>query len=143
MLSDPNKIIDFTFLEFPQHLLIPSQKNTVKFRATNYSNKKETFQFQVSGENLEIQQPDPLQENIGFEANEQKEFEINVTPLKDGTGKLIITLNWMKLVEYTVKVQKVRDQVSKNKMSKILKKISAVSSAQIDQFRMEDFKVSL
>ncbi|MHA1756499.1 MAG: hypothetical protein ACTSVV_07000 [Promethearchaeota archaeon] len=129
-LSDPNKIIDLRITYFPQHLIVPSQEgNKISFQATNYSNKPEDFQFIIRGENLDIKVPDELLNTIRFNSGESKQFSIDIIPKIDGSGKLILTINWMKIEQEIVKVQKLRESVPESKIDTILGKIKTFSAS--------------
>ena len=136
--ENQSKAISITFTRFPQNLLIPSIDNLISFQAINYFNNKEKFKFDIEGENLNIECPKDLEEEIHFDPGETKNFDITLTPTADGYGKLTIIINWLKRVEYTVKVKKVRAQVPKSKSKKILGKYSVKFSKESYDFKPED-----
>ncbi len=131
--------ISITFTRFPQNLLIPSIDNIISFQAINNFNNTEKFKFDVEGENLNIAVPEDLEQEIHFNPGETKNFDIKLIPTLDGYGKLSIDVNWLKRVEYTVKVKKVRAQVPKSKTKKILGKYSVTFSKESYEFKPENF----
>ena len=137
-MTDQSKAISITFTNFPQNLLIPTIENIISFQAVNYFNNKEKFKFDIEGENLNIECPKDLEEEIHFDPEETKNFDIKLIPTLDGYGKLSINVNWLKRVEYTVKVKKVRAQVPKSKSKKILGKYSVKFSKESYDFKPED-----
>ena len=138
-VSDQSKAISITFTKFPQNLLIPSIENIISFQAVNYFNNKEKFKFDFEGENLNVSIPEELEEEIHFNPGETKNFDVNIIPTADGYGKLSIYINWLKRVEYTVKVKKVRAQVPKSKSKKILKRYSITFSKESEDFNPENY----
>ena len=121
--SDPNKTISLNMTKFPQNLLIPSIDNVISFQAINHMNAETYYRFVFEGENLNITIPEELKkEMILFGASDTKNFEMKLVPIVDGFGKLSINIDWMKIIEYTVKVKKVRDTVSTSKINEILTK---------------------
>jgi len=85
-------------------------------------------------------QPHPWEQRTFINLNfNLKNFEIKVTPNTDGYGKVSLNINWLKRVEYTVKVKKVRAQVPKSQSKKILGKYSVTFSKESDEFKPEDF----
>ena len=124
------------------NLLIPSIDNIVSIQAMNYLNQEESFQFNFEGENLEISVPEDFQGQIKFGAGETKNFNLNLTPTADGSGKLIINISWMKTVQYTEKVQKVRDAVPVSKINDILGKYSLTFTEPAISFNSSEFIIS-
>ena len=139
---DPSKIISLNITQYPMHLLIPSIDNVVSIQAMNYLNQEESFEFIFQGDNLEIGVPEDLQGHIKFGAGEVKNFNLNLTPTADGSGKLVITINWLKLVEYTEKVQKIRDVVRISKVNEIFGKYSIKSAEPAIKFNSSEFIIS-
>ena len=139
---DPNKVISLNITNYPMNLLIPSIDNIVSIQAMNYLNQEESFQFNFEGENLEISVPEDFQGQIKFGAGETKNFNLNLTPTADGSGKLIINISWMKTVQYTEKVQKVRDAVPVSKINDILGKYSLTFTEPAISFNSSEFIIS-
>ena len=139
---DPNKVISLNITNYPMNLLIPSIENIVSIQAINYLNQEEGFQFNFEGENLEIGVPEDFQGQIKFGAGETKNFNLNLTPTADGSGKLIINISWMKTVQYTEKVQKVRDAVPVSKINDILGKYSLTFTEPAISFNSSEFIIS-
>ena len=138
--SDPNKVINLTVTKFPQNLLIPNGDNQVSLQVMNASNKIETLKFSFEGENLEITyQPKEFKNEIKFEPGETRKIDLKLNPTADGYGKLIINAYWMKLIQYTVKVQKIRDVISSSNIKKILGSIQALTTNSRDKFKPKDF----
>ena len=121
---DPSRIISLNITQYPMHLLIPSIENIFSIQAMNYLNQEEGFEFIFQGENLEVGVPEDLQGQVKFGAGETRNYNLNLTPTADGSGKLVITINWMKTVQYTEKVQKVRDTVPLSTINDIFGKYS-------------------
>ncbi|MFX1340041.1 MAG: hypothetical protein ACFFDK_15630 [Promethearchaeota archaeon] len=134
-----SKAISITFTRFPQNLLVPDVDNIISFQAINYFNNKEKFKFDIKGENLTVMNSDELEEEIHFDPGETKNFDVKLSPTLNGYGKLSMNVNWLKRVEYTVKVKKVRAQVSKRKSKKILGKYSIKFSKESYEFKPENF----
>lgn len=122
-MSNVDKIISLNITKFPQNLLIPSIDNEITIQAINHSSKSENFKFDFEGENLNIKlEPESYKENIEFAPGETKNIVLKLDPTADGFGKLTINIYWLKIVEYTVKVQKVRDIAQASKIKEVLKK---------------------
>ncbi len=118
--ADPNHVISISVTKFPQNLLIPDSENSVSFQVINQSNKDEHFKFVFEGENLEIDiKPIEFLDEILFKPGESKNIDLLLKPTANGFGKLTVNAYWMKVVEYTVKVQKIRDSISSSKINKI------------------------
>ncbi|MFX1375136.1 MAG: hypothetical protein ACFFA0_04935 [Promethearchaeota archaeon] len=120
-MSSSSPIISLNITKFPQNLLIPDMDNVVSIQATNNSDKNENFQFVFEGENIDIfYYSEDLKDKIEFAPRETKNIDLRLNPTAGGFGKLTISAFWLKIVEYTVKVEKVRETVPKNKLNKIL-----------------------
>ncbi|MHA1459078.1 MAG: hypothetical protein ACTSQR_05370, partial [Promethearchaeota archaeon] len=120
--QEPNQVISISVKKFPQNLLIPNAENLISLEISNLSNKDEHFKFVFEGENLEIDvKPVEYKDEVKFAPNETKTINLMLTPVKDGFGKLTINAYWMKLVEYTDKVQHIRKTISASKINSILK----------------------
>ena len=141
-IPDPNKIISLNITQYPMHLLIPSIDNVVSIQAMNYLNQEEGFEFIFQGENLEIGVPEDLQGHIKFGAGETKNFNLNLSPTADGSGKLVITINWLKLVEYTEKVEKIRDAVPHSRITEIFGRYPLKSADLAIIFNSSEFIIS-
>lgn len=139
---DPNKVISLNITQYPMHLLIPSNDNIVSIQAMNYLNQDEGFEFNFEGENLEIGVPEDLQGQVKFGAGETKNFNLTLTPTADGSGKLIITTYWLKTVQYTEKVQKVRDVVPISKITDIFGKYSLTFDEPVLSFNSSEFIIT-
>lgn len=143
-ISDRDKTIALNITHFPLNLLVPGDDNVIRFQAINYFNKQAMFRFEFEGENLIITIPDELQrESVEFGPGETRVFEIKLNPTLDGFGKLTFSVNWLKIVEYTVKVKKVRTKVPKSKINKILKKQTLMVSKYTNDFHPETLIVSM
>lgn len=122
-MANSINIISLTITRFPQNLLIPEVENGVSIQATNNSAKIEKFKFVFEGENLNINLgSEGLRDQIDFAPNETKNLDLKLNPEIDGFGKLIINAYWLKIIEYTVKVQRVRETVPKSKTKNLLEK---------------------
>jgi len=143
-MSNADKIISLNITEFPQNLLIPGIDNRIKIQVINISNKSENFKFDFKGENLNIKLiPDEFKNIIEFDPGETKNLELKLEPTADGFGKLNINVNWLKIIKYKVKVQKVRDVVPNSKITKILKKQAFSITEKIEPFNREDFFIDI
>ena len=142
-ISDPNQVISITIKKFPQNLLIPNLKNSVSLEVVNYSKKEEHFKFVFEGENLEIEvNPDEFNKEVLFKPGETKKIDLALKPTTDGYGKLTINAYWMKLVEYMIDVQKVRETISASKINKILKNIQVLEFDDGDGFNSKNFFIT-
>ncbi len=108
-MSNSSSIISLNITRFPQNILIPDVENGVSIQATSNSTKIEKFKFVFEGENLKVGSiSEDLRDQIEFAPNETKNVDLNLNPEIDGFGKLTINVYWLKIIEYTVKVEKVR-----------------------------------
>jgi len=143
-MSSIDKIISLNITKFPQNLLIAGIDNEVKIHAVNTSSKKETFKFDFEGESLNIRlEPEEFNNHIEFGPGETKEIILKLEPTSDGFGKLIINVNWLKLTEYKIKVQKVRDNVPVSKMNTILKAHAISITEKFEMFNSEDYFINM
>ena len=141
--ADPNHVISISVTKFPQNLLIPDGENSVSFQVINQSNKDEHFKFVFEGENLEIDiKPIEFLDEILFKPGESKNIDLLLKPTANGFGKLTVNAYWMKVVEYTVKVQKIRDSISSSKINKILKNKEFIKPVKSDGFNLKDFIIT-
>ncbi len=105
-MSNSSGIISLKVTRFPQNLLIPDNENGVTIQVTNNSTKNEKFQVVFEGENLKVELiSEDLRDQIEFAPNETKNIDLKLIPEVDGFGKLTINVYWLKIIEYTVKVQ--------------------------------------
>ncbi len=142
-ISDPNQVISITIKKFPQNLLIPNLKNTVSLEVVNYSKKEEHFKFVFEGENLDIEvEPDEFNKEVLFKPGDTKKIDLSLKPTADGYGKLTINAYWMKLVEYMVDVQKIRETISVSEINRILKNIQVLEFDAGDDFNSKDFFIT-
>ncbi|MBY8988217.1 MAG: hypothetical protein KGD61_07160 [Candidatus Lokiarchaeota archaeon] len=140
---NPNHVISISATKFPQNLLIPNVDNSVSFQVTNQSTKEEHFKFVFEGENLELEvKPVEFLDEILFKSGEIKNIDLQLKPTTNGIGKLTVNAYWMKLVEYTVKVQKVRDKISSSRIGQILKDKQFLQSVKHDSFNPKDFIIT-
>jgi hypothetical protein len=143
-MSNADKIVSLNITKFPQNLLITGLDNEVKIHAINTSSKKETFKFDFEGENLNIRlDPKEFENHIEFGSGETKDITLKLEPTSDGFGKLTINVNWLKLTEYKVKVQKVRGVVPVSKMNAILKKHAFTITKKIEKFNSEEYFINM
>ena len=142
-ISDTNQVISITIKKFPQNLLIPNLKNSVSLEVVNNSKKEEHFKFVFEGENLDLKvNPNEFNKEVLFKPGETKQIDLALKPTADGYGKLTINAYWMKLVEYMVDVQKIRDTISASKINKILKNIQVLEFDEGDGFNSKDFFIT-
>jgi len=142
-MSGQAKIISLNITQFPQNLLIPDLENNVSVQVKNNSDKIEKFQFVFEGENLDITfKSDLLKDPIEFAPDETKTIDLMLKPIADGFGKLIINIYHIKVIEYTVKVQKVRKFIPKSMISKIFEKYTLKSTEVIDPINRDEYIAS-
>ncbi len=134
--------ISLTITQFPQNLLIPNIDNAVSLEVLNNLDKKADFKFEFKGENIDLEViPQEFNNNIKLNAKETRKIQLKLTPKVDGYGKLIINVYWLKIIEYTEKVQKIRTTISHSIIKKILAKIQILNSKTIDNFDHNEFMV--
>jgi len=139
-MSNSSSIISLTITRFPQNLLIPNMNNGVSIQVTNNSAKIEKFKFVFEGENLTIDLgSEELRDQIEFAPNETKNVDLNLIPKIDGFGKITISAYWLKIIEYTVKVQKVRETVPKSKIKAILENYAFKDVKKFDTLNPKDY----
>ena len=139
-MSNLSNIVSLNITKFPQNLLIPGMDNDVSIQVTNNSEKKENFSIIFEGENLDITDiTGELKEKIEFAPNDTKNFDVRLTPTASGYGKLTINSYWLKVVEYTVKVQKIREVVPKTKLNKILEGYKFKGTEKINTINPKDY----
>ncbi len=137
---EPNQVISISVKKFPQNLLLPNAENPISLEITNQSNKEEHFKFVFEGENLDIEvNPSEFKNEVKFTSSETKTINLMVTPVRDGFGKLTINAYWMKLVEYTDKVQHIRKTISASKINSILKNKQFLQNGETDVYNINDF----
>ena len=137
--TDQPKAIHIKFTNFPQNLLVSSLENVLSFQATNYFDQDEKFKFDFEGENLDIKFPDELESEIKFSASETKDINLKLNPTTDGFGKLSMVIYWLKVIQYTVKVKKVRDKIPQSRIDEILDKYIMKSSESAESFNPMDY----
>lgn len=141
--ADPNHVISINITKFPQNLLLPGIDNSVTFQVSNQSSKEEHFKFVFEGENLEIKvNPSEFSDEILFKAGESKTIQLQLNPTADGFGKLTVNAYWMKLVEYIVNVEKIRDTIPLSKLSRVLKDKKFLKPVKSDKFNPKDFIIT-
>lgn len=137
---EPNQVISIIVKKFPQNLLIPNAENTISLEISNLSHKEEHFKFGFEGENLGIEvKPSEFKNEVKFAPSETKTINLMLTPVRDGFGKLTINAYWMKLVEYTEKVQHIRKTISASKINSILKNKQFLQNGETDIFNINDY----
>ncbi len=143
-MSNADKIISLNITKFPQNLLISGIDNNISIQVINNSSKIENFKFNFEGENLNIKvEPVNFKDIIEFGPGETKNIELKLEPTTDGSGKLTINVHWLKITEYTVKVQKVRDEIQESKFKKIIDKYSFKDKKTAELFNPDNFIIDL
>jgi len=141
--SDHNQVINLTVTKFPQNLLIPDADNLISLQIMSQSKKIETFKFGFEGENLDVNfEPKDFSDELEFKPGETKAVNLKLKPTGDGYGKLIINAYWMKLIQYTVKVQKLRESVPSSNIKKILGSLQALEPDTGDKFKAKNYFVN-
>ncbi|MHA2007695.1 MAG: hypothetical protein ACW99E_21170 [Promethearchaeota archaeon] len=120
-MSNSSSIISLNITRFPQNLLIPNSNNDVGLQIINNSNKSEILKFDFSGEGLDVKMiTEGLSDQNEFAPNETKNIDLSLIPTADGIGKFILNIYSLKIVEYSVRVQKVKETVPSRKFDQIL-----------------------
>ncbi|MFW9970424.1 MAG: hypothetical protein ACFFDF_09505 [Candidatus Odinarchaeota archaeon] len=143
-MSNLDRIISLNITKFPQNLLIKGIDNEIIIQAVNMSSKKESFKFDFEGENLNVQVlPEDFNNYIEFGPTETKNITLKLDPTTDGFGKISINVNWVKVTETKVKVQKVRNVVPTSKMNAILKTYAFNNPENFEIFNSEDYFINM
>jgi hypothetical protein len=143
-MSNTKKAISLNITKFPQNLLIPGINNEIEIHAINSSSKKENFKFDFDGENLKvILKTDNFKDNIEFGPGETKTINLQIEPTTDGYGKLNVNVHWLKIIEYTVKVPKIRETIQVDKANKILGKLALKITEKFEVFNPEEFIIDM
>jgi len=122
---------------------MPGIDNSVSFQVINQSTKEEHFKFVFEGENLEIDvSPIEFLDEVLFKSGETKIIQLQLNPTKNGFGKLTVNAYWMKVIEYIVNVQKIRDKIPLSKISRILKNKNFLKPVKSDNFNPKDFIIT-
>jgi hypothetical protein len=118
--------------------------NGVSIQATNNSAKNETFRFVFEGENLIVDlESEELRDQVEFAPNETKNVELKLNPEIDGFGKLIINAYCLKIIKYTVKVQRVRETVPKSKVKALLEKYAFKEAKKFQTLNPKNFIIGM
>lgn len=143
-MSNSSNIISLNITNFPQNLLLPGEENDIIVQAINNSDQNENFKIVFEGENLETRfLSEELKDEIEFASKETKNIGVRLTPIADGFGKITINAYWLKIVEYTVKVQKVREKVPSLKFDKIIGGYSFKSSEIVDKLNLDEYFITM
>ncbi len=141
--ADPYHVISINITKFPQNLLLPGIDNSVSFQVNNQSTKDEHFKFVFEGENLEIDvNPSEFLDEVLFKPGELKTIQLQLNPTSNGFGKLTVNAYWMKVVEYIVNVEKIRDKIPLSKISRILKNKKFLKPIKSDKFNPKEFLIT-
>ena len=137
---NPSNVVSVAVKQFPQYLIVPREKNQVSLQITNHSSKDENYLLECEGENLNVNLVSTeFEEQVKFKSGETKSVELNLQPKVDGYGKLIINLYWIELVQYTEKVQKIREKVTDKNLNKILKNKTYLSVEKLPSFNPNNY----
>jgi len=143
-MSNPSSIISLKITQFPQNILIPDVDNSVIIQVTNNSAKNERFEFIFEGENLSIDLgSEELRDQIEFTPNETKLVDLKLIPEVDGFGKLTVKAYWLKIIEYTVKAQKIRETVSKSRIKALLEKYAFKEVKKKDTLNPKEYFIEI
>lgn len=134
-------IIDIT--QFPHHLLLPSTSNIIKLRITNNSDKQKNMKLEASGHNLDLSFINLTEETFSIPPQNNQIIEIELVPKAKGNGIISINVEWLKKVQFTVKIQKIRENVPEKKLDKILKTYEISSNLQPDPIRSDKYTLEL
>ncbi|MHA1885791.1 MAG: hypothetical protein ACW96S_12100 [Promethearchaeota archaeon] len=143
-MSNLSNIISLNITEFPQNLLIPGIDNAVKIQVVNNSDKSESFNFAFDGENMEIETAsENLAQQIELATNETRNIDLKLNPTADGQGKLTINVYWLKIVQYTVKIQKIRESSPVSKNNDIFMKFAFKKSEVPDDISVKEYFIDI
>jgi hypothetical protein len=143
-MSNSSNIISLNITKFPQNLLLPGEENDLTIQIINNSAKNENFTFVFDGENLEtLFLSEDLKDQVEFASKETKNIGVRLNPTADGSGKLTINVYWLKIIEYTVKVQKVKEKVPASKFDKILGAYSFKNTESVDKLNRDDYFITM
>jgi hypothetical protein len=138
-----NNVISVETIQFPQHLLLPSIKNILKLRIINNSDKEQNVRLDISGERVDITLKNGDADTISIPANKNIILDLEITPKADGFGIISIGVEWLKVIQFTVKVQKVRETVPSKKLNEIWEKYTLSASLQPQSFDPNKFLLDL
>ncbi|MFO7796980.1 MAG: hypothetical protein ACQERB_02495 [Promethearchaeati archaeon] len=134
-------IIDIT--QFPHHLLLPSTSNIIKLRITNNSDKQKNLKLEASGQNLDVRLISLTEKTFSIPPKDNQVIEIGLVPKANGNGIISINIEWFKKVQFTVKVQKIRENVPEKKLDKILNTYEYSSNLQTEPITADKFSLEL
>ncbi|TXT59113.1 MAG: putative Tetratricopeptide domain protein [Promethearchaeota archaeon] len=140
---DFENILSVNFKSFPYHLIIPNVDNLIILNMLNHSENLENFKFTFERENLDVNIPEEFSKEVKIKPKETKEIPLQLTPTTDGFGNLSITIDWMEEIEYTVKVQKVRDTIHKSIINTTFEKNSLKPIESLESFDPEKYFLNL
>ncbi|MBD3215165.1 MAG: hypothetical protein GF311_21340 [Candidatus Lokiarchaeota archaeon] len=138
-----NNVINVETIQFPQHLLLPSVQNILKLRIINNSDKQENVRLNISGERVDITIKNSDSDTISIPQNDNKVLDLEILPKADGFGIISIEVEWFKVVQFTVKVQKVRENVPTEKTNEIWQKYTPPPSLEPEGFDPNEFLLDL
>ncbi len=134
-------IIDIT--QFPHHLLLPSTSNIIKLRITNNSDKQKNLKLEASGQNLDVRLISLTEKTFSIPPKDNQVIEIGLVPKANGNGIISINIEWFKKVQFTVKVQKIRENIPEKKLDKILNTYEYSSNLQTEPITADKFSLEL
>ena len=134
-----DSVVAVNFKKFPYHLLIPDSDNKLILELVSQSTKVETFTLDIKNDKLKVELNEELSEDIKLKPNETREITLNLNPLENGYGTITIIIDWVKEVEYTVKVQKVRETISKSIVNEIFDKHALKPIEPLKAFKSKRF----
>ncbi|MEJ2251874.1 MAG: hypothetical protein P8Y70_19845 [Candidatus Lokiarchaeota archaeon] len=136
-------IITIDIINYPIYLLIPNNENKFSFHLINNSVNSEKAKVSISGENLKVNVPNITDDILELQPSSKKEIDVELTPVIDGAGKLIIDVDIIKEVKYSIKVQKIREQVEKTDFSRIFNNYKLKCPKIKGDFNPEKYKLSM
>ncbi|MBD3195750.1 MAG: hypothetical protein GF317_11880 [Candidatus Lokiarchaeota archaeon] len=137
--TDSQNIISFRFIQFPQHLIVKNVENTVSMEMVSESTTAECFRLFLKGENLEIKFLDGFKDEFELNSSQKKTVKANLIPTRDGFGKLTIELFWLKKIEYTAEVQKVREKLPEGILSRLFSEYEVESKEEQTSFNYKKY----
>ena len=109
--ENPNNPFSINIVKFPDHLLIPQTKNILTIQLRNNLGTEENFNVAVESEKLESEiLPSEFKEKMKISPGKSKLIEFKINPKGNGIGTLKIDVFHLKKVQYTVKVEKIREK---------------------------------
>ncbi|MHA1412202.1 MAG: tetratricopeptide repeat protein [Promethearchaeota archaeon] len=142
--ENPNSPFSISIINFPDHLLIPQTKNILTIQLRNNLGTEENFNVVVESEKLESEiMPSEFKEKMKISPGKSKLIEFKINPIGNGIGTLKVDVFHLKKVQYTVKVEKVREKIKISKLQNIFSQIAPLSEVKISKFNVNDYFIEV